>query len=270
MNIENEPLVRGVIFLLLAGGLITWEILKPRRQNTLPKTQRWRINFSLMVIDILLLRALFPLAAVGIALYSSEKNWGLFNRIELNPVLLIIITVLLLDLLIYWQHRLFHKIPWLWRLHRIHHTDLELDISSGVRFHPLEIILSMLIKTGFIIIFGLSPVGVLIFEIILNSTAMFNHSNIYIKPTIDRYLRWFIITPDMHRIHHSTVIKETDSNFGFNLPWWDRLFKSYCAEPHGGQTSMPLGLTEFRDAGKLRLRDLLWLPMKNKNSINTS
>jgi sterol desaturase/sphingolipid hydroxylase (fatty acid hydroxylase superfamily) len=242
---EHEPLIRLGIFaglLLLFAG---WELWKPRRPRRWPRGGRWRVNFGLVAVDSVVLRIFFPLAATGVAIFAQEQGLGLFHHAPMPAIAGIVLAVILLDFIVYWQHRLFHKIPLLWRLHRVHHADLELDVSTGLRFHPVEILLSMLIKTGVILLLGLPAVGVLIFEVLLNSTSLFNHGNIYIPVTADRWLRRLVVTPDMHRVHHSPHAAETNSNFGFNLPWWDWLFRSYRDQPQEGHLNMRLGLDDY-------------------------
>ncbi|HEX7027321.1 MAG TPA: sterol desaturase family protein, partial [Gammaproteobacteria bacterium] len=206
------------------------------------------------------LRVFFPLAAVGIALFAQEHGLGLLHHAPLPAMADIVLTVIALDLIIYWQHRLFHKIPLLWRLHKVHHADLELDVSTGLRFHPVEILLSMLIKTGVILLLGLPALGVLIFEVLLNSTSLFNHGNLHIPVSVDRWLRRLVVTPDMHRVHHSPHAMETNSNFGFNLPWWDWLFRSYRDQPQEGHLHMRLGLDDQPEP--LNFPRALWLPFQ--------
>lgn len=199
------------------------------------------------VIDSLALRLLLPVAAVGAAAFAEQRDWGLFNQFTLPLAIPVVLTLLALDLLIYWQHRLLHALPWLWRLHRVHHSDLSIDVTTALRFHPLEILLSMLLKMAAVALLGAPPVAVLAFEILLNATAMFNHANLRLPAYSDRFLRQFIVTPDMHRVHHSWHQDETNSNFGFNLPWWDHLFGSYRAQPRDGHRAMSIGLKAFRD-----------------------
>lgn len=240
----QEPLIRLGFFIGLLAIFILWEIFRPRRPRHWPRLGRWFANFGLLITDILLLRIVFPLAAVGIALYAQTQQLGLLNQFELPAIAGILISFVILDFVIYWQHRILHIIPWLWRTHKLHHTDLDLDISSAVRFHPIEILLSMLLKSAVIIVAGLPVAGVVIFEILLSGFAIFNHGNIYISPRADRMLRWFIVTPDMHRIHHSAIRAETDSNFANALSCWDRIFGSYRDQPEGGHQGMHIGLNE--------------------------
>lgn len=232
----------------------------PRRPLTVSKSKRWFVNLSIVVLDNLLARLLLPLAPVALANRASVEGWGLFNLLGLNGWLELVASVLLLDLLIYLQHRLFHRLPWFWRLHRVHHTDLDLDVSSAIRFHPLEIILSLLIKMGAVLALGASPEAVILFEILLNATAMFSHADLRLPLKLDTWLRLMVVTPDMHRVHHSIHPVETNSNFGFNLSWWDRLLGTYRTQPRDGHDRMQIGLRGFRDQRSLGLRNLLALP----------
>ena len=211
-------------------------------------------------------RVIAPSGAVGFALLSEAHEWGLFNTIVWPTWLELLLTLLLLDLGIYLQHRLFHHVPALWRLHRMHHSDLDVDVSTGARFHPIEILLSLGIKLLLIVPLGASPLAVLLFEVALNATSMFNHSNVRIPPTIERVLRWLLVTPDMHRVHHSILRRETDSNFGFNLPWWDRLFQTYRPQPEAGHATMTLGIEQFRDPKELRLDRILAQPFRSNGN----
>ena len=215
-----------------------------------------------MVVDTLLVRILFPTAAVGVALVAEAHGLGLFNVLPLPAWIGVVASVILLDLAIYFQHVLFHAVPVLWRLHRMHHADLDIDVSTGLRFHPIEILLSMVIKLAVVIALGAPAIAVLIFEVLLNATSMFNHSNVHIPERLDGVVRWFVVTPDMHRVHHSIVARETNSNFGFNLPWWDRLFGTYRAQPAAGHEAMKIGIEQFRDPRELRLDRMLLQPFR--------
>ena len=262
-----EPLVRLGVFLAVLASLLALELAAPRRQRVVPRWRRWPSNVGIMVIDTLLLRLLFPAAAVGVALIVEANGWGLLNLAGTPDWLAIIVAVVLLDLVIYAQHALFHAVPMLWRLHRMHHTDLDIDVTTGIRFHPLEILLSMVIKLGAVAALGAPPLGVMIFEVLLNATSMFNHSNIRLPAALDRGLRRVLVTPDMHRVHHSIVARETNSNFGFNLAWWDRLFGTYRAEPAAGHEAMTVGLSQFRDPGELRLDRMLVQPLVPEHAV---
>jgi sterol desaturase/sphingolipid hydroxylase (fatty acid hydroxylase superfamily) len=200
------------------------------------------------------------------ALIAQERSWGLLNWAEPPYWVAVVIGVALLDLAIYLQHVLFHAVPFLWRFHKMHHADLDFDVTTGLRFHPIEIILSLGIKLVIVALLGPPVLAVLVFEVLLNATAMFNHSNVWINVTLDKYLRRLVVTPDMHRVHHSVVPKETHSNFGFNFPWWDRLFKTYHDQPTGGHDGMNIGLYEFRDAARLKLHHLLVMPFTRQKT----
>ena len=215
------------------------------------------------VLDTVLGRIVAPTGAVGFALFAEERGWGLFNRVALPPWLEFLLALFLLDLAIYLQHRLFHYVPVLWRLHQMHHTDLDVDVTTGARFHPVEILLSLCIKFLVVNPLGAPPLAVLLFEIALNGTAMFNHSNVRVPPVIERVLRLLVVTPDMHRVHHSVVRRETDSNFGFNFPWWDRLFGTYRPQPEAGHQAMTLGIEHFRGPDELRLDRMLTQPFRD-------
>ncbi len=254
--------VRLGFFLLTFLLCVSWEILAPRRPLNFPRNSRWFNNIGMSLVNQLLLRLAFPILVVGVALQAQQSQWGLFNAIELPGLMALILGLLLLDLTIYVQHRVFHRVNWLWKIHRVHHTDLDFDVTTAVRFHPIEMVLSTLTKMAVVILLGVQPLAVLIFEIVLSLTSLFNHSNIFIPAGFDRVLRWGLVTPDMHRVHHSIEPGETNSNFGFNIPWWDHLFKTYRAQPRGGHGDMTLGLADFRRADKLRLVDLLRLPFR--------
>ena len=260
--LDVEPLIRLGAFATVLALLMAWEWLAPRRQPTVGRWRRWPGNIGVVIIDSLLVRILFPTAAVGLALVAEANGWGLFNRVAVPGWLAVLGAIILLDLVIFAQHVLFHATPWLWRLHRMHHADLDIDVTTGIRFHPVEILLSILIKLGAVAVLGAPALGVMMFEILLNATSMFNHSNIRIPVAIDRHLRRILVTPDMHRIHHSIVARETNSNFGFNLPWWDRLFGTYRAQPAAGHEAMTIGLRQFRDPAELRLDRMLLQPLR--------
>lgn len=258
---SDEVTFRLLLFcsvLLLIGA---WEFIAPRRQLREGRKRRWPVNLSLVVINSVLVRFLFPVLPVGMAMIAGEHGFGLLHLLLLPFWLQIAIALLLLDLVIYLQHRLFHAQPLLWRLHRVHHTDLDIDVTTGNRFHPLEIIISMLIKLAVVALLGAPALAVVIFEALLNAAAQFNHGNIYLPPGLDHWLRLLVVTPDMHRVHHSIIPRETDSNFGFNIPIWDRLFGSYHAQPLDGHVGMTIGLKEYRDPLKLTLGQLLLQPL---------
>ncbi len=244
---NNEVSIRLSFFLGIFAVMAIWELIAPRRALTVSKMVRWTNNLGLVFLNSFILRLLFPAAAVGMTAFASEQGWGLLNYYDLPPVLAVIIAVIAMDFVIYLQHVMVHAIPVLWRLHRVHHADLDYDVTTGARFHPVEIILSMLIKFATIMVLGPPVVAVVIFEVVLNATAMFNHSNIRLNLTLDRFLRLIVVTPDMHRVHHSVEDDETNSNFGFSLPWWDRLFGTYRDQPRGGHENMTIGIRTFRE-----------------------
>ena len=261
-----EPLIRLGVFVAVLGVLMAGELMAPRRRLAIRRRQRWPGNVGIVMIDTLLLRIVFPTAAVGLALVVETNGWGLLNLVAVPQWLAILVAVIILDLIIYAQHALFHASPMLWRLHRVHHADLDFDVSTGIRFHPLEILLSMVIKLGAVVVLGAPALGVMIFEVLLNATSMFNHSNIRLPATLDDRLRRILVTPDMHRVHHSIVARETNSNFGFNLPWWDRLFGTYRAQPEAGHEGMTIGLELFRDPSELRLDRMLMQPLRREHA----
>jgi len=244
---NNEVVIRLSFFLSVFAIMATWEFIAPRRALTVSKIVRWTNNLGLVFLNTIILRLLFPAAAVGLAAFSSEQGWGLFNYYDVTTVLAVVISVMVMDFIIYLQHVMVHAIPVLWRLHRVHHADLDYDVTTGARFHPIEIVLSMLIKFATILLLGPPVVAVVIFEVMLNATAMFNHSNVRLNLVFDRWLRLLVVTHDMHRVHHSVEDDETNSNFGFSLPWWDRLFGTYRNQPRGGHENMTIGIRTFRE-----------------------
>ncbi len=258
--LANEPIIRLGVFLTVLIAMALWEILAARRPQQIHRLGRWPSNLMIVVLDTLAVRLVFPVAAVGAALIASEQGWGLLNLIALPAWISVLVAVLVLDMAIYFQHRLFHKVPWLWRLHRMHHADLEFDVTTGLRFHPLEIVLSMAIKVSVVFALGAPALAVLIFEVLLNATSLFNHGNVRLPRWLDRKLRLFVVTPEMHRVHHSIIRRETDSNFGFNLPWWDRLFRTYRDQPEKGHLGMTIGIEDFRTERDLRLDRMLIQP----------
>jgi sterol desaturase/sphingolipid hydroxylase (fatty acid hydroxylase superfamily) len=259
--LAHEPLIRLSAFVGVFVVMAVWEIVAPRRPQAISRAVRWPNNLGIVVVDTVLLRLVFPAAAVGAALFAAGKGWGLFNLVDAPAWLAVVASVLLLDLAIYLQHVMFHAVPVLWRFHRMHHTDLEFDVTTGLRFHPVEILLSMAIKVAVIAALGPPAVAVLIFEVILNATSMFNHGNVRIPAALDRVLRWVVVTPDMHRVHHSILPAETNSNFGFNVPWWDRLLGTYRAQPSAGHLAMTIGIEQFRRPRELWLDRMLIQPV---------
>lgn len=262
--LENQNIIRVSIFITVLFVMALWEIKLPRKSLTQPKWYRWLNNMSLVVVNGLLLPIALPFLAVSTAIVAQEKHIGLFNLMNMNAVLTGVISLILLDVIIYWQHRVFHKVPLLWRLHRVHHTDQDIDVTTGSRFHFIEIWLSMLVKMIMILTFGISPIAVLLFEILLNASAMFNHSNIQISSNIDNKLRKIIVTPDMHRVHHSIYRNETDSNYGFCLSVWDRWFNSYISQPKDGHQSMKIGIDLFRHLKEQSLIKMLTQPFRKQ------
>jgi sterol desaturase/sphingolipid hydroxylase (fatty acid hydroxylase superfamily) len=258
--LTDERAIRLGAFLAIFIVAALLETLAPRRALTTSKARRWISNLTIVAMNPLIVALLIPIPPTGLAMMASEQNWGLLNHPAIPYWLKVAGGVVILDLAIYIQHVLFHAVPALWRLHMMHHADLDFDLTTGLRFHPIEIVLSIGIKLSVVAALVVPPAAVLIFEVVLNGAALFNHSNIHIPQGIDRILRLLIVTPDMHRVHHSVIISETNSNFGFNLPWWDRFFGTYKDQPAKGHTGMTIGLSQFRDPGKLFLPRLLILP----------
>lgn len=259
--LQREAIIRLGVFAFVFVTMLLWELLAPRRALSVSRALRWTSNLGLLALNTVVLRLMFPAAAVGIAYSVGQQGWGLFNLVDLPFWFEVLVAVLLLDLAIYLQHRLMHQVPVLWRLHRVHHADLDFDLTTGSRFHTIEIIVSMLIKWLVIILLGPALIAVLVFEVLLNGMAIFNHANVSLPRAIDRMLRYLLVTPDMHRVHHSTLVRETNSNYGFNLSIWDRVFKTYIDQPAKGHQAMTIGLAEFRDARQVdRLPGMLALP----------
>ena len=263
--LDHEPTIRLGFFFCIFLIMALWEVLAPRRQLTEAKGKRWLNNIGLVMLNTLLVRVLFPTVAVGMAHYATQQGWGMLNLLDWPYWLTVVFAVVILDAAIYLQHVMFHAIPAFWRLHRVHHADLDFDVTTGARFHPVEIVLSMLIKFAVIILLGPPLLAVMIFEVLLNATAMFNHGNIRLPLPLDRVIRWLIVTPDMHRVHHSHLEHETNSNFGFNLSLWDRLFGTYRDQPQDGHTGMVIGIDTWRDpAHCVRLPGMLMMPFQGK------
>ncbi len=261
-NIAQDTLLRGAAFISVLVVMALWEVLAPRRRQAVGRIRRWPGNLGIVALDAALIRLLFPMSAMGLALFAEQQGFGLFNVWAVPGWLATLLAVLVLDFVIYLQHVLFHAVPALWRLHRMHHADLDFDVTTGARFHPIEIGLSMIIKLAVIGALGAPAISVLVFEVLLNATAMFNHSNGRLPAGADRVLRWLVVTPDMHRVHHSMVVRETNSNFGFNLPWWDRLFGTYLEQPAAGHEDMTIGVAEIRDPTEQRLDRMLTQPFR--------
>lgn len=252
---QHELAIRLACFFGVFGGMALWELAAPRRRLTVSKSLRWANNLALVALNSVLLRALFPAAAVGMAAFAARQGWGLFNYSAVPLWMAMPVSVVLLDFVIYLQHVMFHAVPLLWRLHRVHHADLDFDVTTGARFHPVEIVLSMLVKAAVILVLGPPVVAVVIFEVLLNATSMFNHGNVRMPPALERALRLLLVTPDMHRVHHSIEEDETNSNFAFNLSVWDRLFGTYRDQPRAGHEGMTIGISTFRE-----IKRCVWLP----------
>jgi sterol desaturase/sphingolipid hydroxylase (fatty acid hydroxylase superfamily) len=266
--INHEPAVRLGAF---AGGLLViaaFEAFAPRRERAVGRLARWPHNLALVALNTLLVRAVVPISAVSLAALAQERGWGLFNGGVSLGWVTVLVSVALLDLAIYLQHVMFHAVPVLWRLHRMHHADLDFDVTTGVRFHPVEVLLSTGYKLALVSVLGIPAIAVVAFEVLLNAGSMFNHANLWLPEPVDRALRWLVVTPDMHRVHHSAAPAEINSNFGFTLPWWDRLCGTYRAEPAAGHERMTIGLEDFRDPGYLRLDQLLVQPLLGASRSN--
>jgi len=263
--VDYEIAIRLIIFFGVFSAIAVWEYRSPKRTLKVAKGRRWLSNIALVALNSLVLRLLFPVAAVGVASYCAREGWGLLNYFGLQSLITTVLTVIVLDLVIYLQHVLVHSVPVLWRVHRVHHADLDYDVTTGSRFHPFEIVFSMMIKMAVIYVLGPSVVAVIVFEVLLNACAMFNHGNIHLPKSIDKVLRWWLVTPDMHRVHHSVEVDETNSNFGFSLPWWDRLFGTYRSQPRKSHQDMVIGINQYRDPREVnQLFGMLRLPFVGK------
>jgi len=258
---EFEEAIRLVAFLAVFAAVALWEALAPRRKRSFGRRARWPHNLGLLLVDVALVRVFAPGAAIAVAMTAAGSGWGLLNALALPGWAAIAAGIALLDLAIYFQHVMFHAVPALWRLHRVHHADLDFDVTTGARFHPIEILISTAIKCAAIAALGAPVISVFVFELLLNATAMFNHANASLPQRLERWLRWLVVTPDMHRVHHSVRYEESSSNFGFNLPWWDRLFGTYRARPRLGHDAMTIGVDAFRSPQDLRLDRLLVQPL---------
>ena len=267
MDMEN--LIRLGAFVGLFAVFALWEMATPRRRLTARKSVRWFSNLALVAMNSLLVPLLVPIVALGMAKLAQEQGWGLLNNFSVPYLVAFVCTLLALDFIIYLQHVMFHSVPILWRLHRVHHSDVDLDVSSGTRFHIFEILISMGIKVAAIALIGPPVLAILAFEVLLNGTAMFNHANIRLPDRVDRLLRMFLVTPDMHRVHHSIIRTELDSNFGFNLPWWDYLCGTYRAQPEAGHEGMTIGVDRFRSEKDQYLHNLLMQPFRNEGPVET-
>ena len=264
---NGEAYIRLSLFFGVLVAMAIWETRMPRRKRMVPRGRRWFANLGIVALNTVLVRILLPTTVVALAVYARANGWGLLNLRPLSLWMTVPLTVIVLDFVIYLQHVMFHAVPLFWRFHRMHHVDLDFDCTTGNRFHPIEIFISMVIKLSAVAALGAPPVGVLIFEILLNGCATFNHSNVFVPLHVDRMLRWFVVTPDMHRVHHSVEEAETNSNFGFSLPWWDRLCGTYCAQPRKGHDGMTVGLNSFRDPEQCHsLPRMLLLPFQGRMS----
>lgn len=266
--IVSENFVRIGVFVTVFATMAIFELWSPRLEREelrgAYRSRRWLTNISLVVISSVAMRVLLPVAAGGAAAYAQNRGWGLFNALHVDPVVAGLLSFVLLDFAIWLEHVASHKIPLFWRIHKMHHADTAIDVTTGLRFHPFEIVLSMLWKMLIVLVLGPPVVAVLIFEVVLNATSMFNHSNVRLPLPADRFIRRFLVTPDMHRVHHSTIPDETDSNYGFNLPIWDRMFKTYVDQPRLGHDDVEIGLKEYRDARPSGLVWSLALPLRRK------
>jgi sterol desaturase/sphingolipid hydroxylase (fatty acid hydroxylase superfamily) len=262
--VEHEPLIRLSCFVGIFAAVALGEIFAPRRSLVHSKSRRWLVNIGITATNSLILRLFVPVLAAGFAARAEVNGWGLLNMVDLPGWFEIIIAVIVLDLLIYLQHLFVHAVPILWRLHMVHHIDLDIDVTTGARFHPLEILFSMGIKLAAVALLGPAVVAVIIFEILLNATAMFNHGNFRLPLELDRVLRFIVVTPDMHRVHHSIRVEETNSNYGFNLPWWDRLFGTYRAQPQAGHDLMTIGITPYSSSPRLGFVHAMLLPLVSR------
>ncbi|HEX2965187.1 MAG TPA: sterol desaturase family protein [Syntrophorhabdaceae bacterium] len=258
--LDYYPLLRLSCFFGIFFFMALWEVALPRRALQTSKRSRWFANLSLTFLNTMISRFAFPIPAVALALLAEERGWGLFNHLHLPFIATGLISIIFLDLIIYLQHLVFHRTRIFWYIHRMHHTDLDIDVTTGTRFHPIEIILSLLIKMAAVLLFGIPAWSFVIFEVLLNATSVFNHGNIGMDTQVDRFLRIVVVTPDMHRVHHSILTGEHNSNYGFNLSLWDRLFGTYTAQPQKGHEDMIIGLANFRDPKALSLPRLLLLP----------
>ena len=268
MTGQNEIAVRLGSFLSVLLLMALWEVLIPRRPLTVRKAPRWASNLGLVVLNAVLARWIVPVTALGASLIAESRGWGLLHIVDWPLWLEFVLAILAFDLAIYLQHVLFHAVPALWRIHLVHHADLDFDVTTGLRFHTLEIVLSAFIKLAMVVVLGPAPVAVVVFEVLLNATSMFNHSNVRMPEWLDRVLRWIVVTPDMHRVHHSVIQRETNSNFGFNLPWWDFLLGTYRPQPSEGHEQMTIGVSHLRDELQVdRLPRLLLIPFQSKEGM---
>ena len=259
--LANEDSVRLTAFLAVLSVMAVWELAAPRRRLDVPRLIRWSNNLALVVVDAVIVRLAFPVLAVGAAVWAQVQGYGLLNLLGVPELPGMVTAMVLLDLVIYGHHLLFQAVPFFWRLHGMHHDDLDFDVTTGLRFHPAEIVLSMAIKIAVVVTLGAPPLAVLLFEVLLNASSLFNHANVRLPPRVEPLLRLIVVTPDMHRVHHSAIPEETNSNFGFNVPWWDRLFGTYRAQPRDGHERMTIGLGRFRSVRDLWLDRMLIQPL---------
>lgn len=265
--LEHEALIRLCFFAGTFALVAAWELWSPQRVLALPRATRWRANLGLVVLNTALLRLALPAAAVGMAATSATQGWGLLNHFAMPLWLAVPLAVVALDFVVWLQHVMVHAVPALWRLHRVHHADLDCDLTTGARFHPIEIGLSMVIKLGAVALLGAPVLAVVVFEVMLSSCAMFNHGNIRLHAALDRAMRWVMVTPDMHRVHHSVEDDESNCNFGFNLTWWDRLLGTYREQPRAGQLGMTIGIRNHRNPAEVaHLGGMLRLPFVADNA----
>lgn len=250
-----EAIIRLTVFFLVLAVMLGWELATPKRQPRHTRWQRWPANLGIVAIDTLITRLLVPTGLVGAALWAQQQQLGLFNNVGLPLWLEVVISFVVLDIAIYWQHRAFHRVPLLWRMHRVHHADPDFDVTTGLRFHPFEILLSLAIKAAVAVALGAPVLAIIVFEVILNACSLFNHGNVALPPRIEQWTRKILITQELHRIHHSSLKKETNSNYGFSVSWWDHLFGSYTDKPQAGSDHIDIGLSDYRDA---RLTTKLW------------
>jgi sterol desaturase/sphingolipid hydroxylase (fatty acid hydroxylase superfamily) len=258
--IDHQLIIRLSSFFGILLFMAIWEMIAPRRRLHTSKAFRWTNNLLLTTLNSIIARFLFPLSAAALAIVVEERGWGVMGYLRVSSFIAGLISIVFLDFIIYLQHFIFHKVTLFWYLHGMHHTDLDIDVTTGARFHPVEIVLSVLIKMGVILVIGVPAWSFIVFEVILNATSMFNHSNVFINTSIDKLLRIVLVTPDMHRVHHSVIIREHDSNFSFNFSWWDRFFGTYQSQPKEGHDNMVIGLANFRDLKGLSLPRLIALP----------
>jgi sterol desaturase/sphingolipid hydroxylase (fatty acid hydroxylase superfamily) len=260
----GEAAIRLSVFTSVLIAMAVYELAAPRRDLVAGRGRRWITNALIVVLDSVAVRIAFPLATIGAALWADANNFGLMNQfgdsLLWSGIIAGVLGYLLLDVIIWGQHVLSHKVSLFWRFHRMHHSDVDIDVTTALRFHPVEILASMALKIAAVVLLGVPPLAAFIFEVVLNGMAMFNHANVRIPARIERVMRWFVVTPDMHRVHHSILRRETDSNYGFSLSWWDRIFSTYVAQPQDGHTGMTIGLPEYQSDKPTRLAWSLWLP----------